>query len=526
MICKNCNRELNDGAKFCKYCGAQVSNEEPSRDVPEWEMGGIYQNAGYSNSGYYPENNGAQYPYVENTNSNNSSAVNPSEQPAVQIPAAKSNDNQKKMIIIAVCALIAAVIVIVSAIFISNKLSTKEITDAINAKNAFSLNSAYSEAEGTSKQSKYDKIIGETIKDMKDDLNSHNFEGELLPDAQKTVESYLQSRWGTLIVSDGSDNMWISVSAENEQAWNELMDLIESKVNYCTALYARDYENDLKKAIEYFSKIIEKDSKFEESKNDISDCVDSYINETLKKVDEYISGGDINAGITLLESVKEYLDECGIDSQQVTQKIDEILKNYAASYAEKAEKSLKDKDVNAAIGQIEVAMELQPDNAEYRAKHEEYQNYLPFYLYIEDNVLNAVDHDYLTDWKYYDSHNTANDNTEFTHVIKVGFHNGDLKNINSTTYNLAGKYDTVTGKIFVPQTYKSVTMSAYFEAYGDGKLLYTSQKVGAGVLPQDISFKVSGVQKLEIKFWGETESTLWGTEFDIANLTAQKDFPQ
>lgn len=76
-----------------------------------------------------------------------------------------------------------------------------------------------------------------------------------------------------------------------------------------------------------------------------------------------------------------------MDSTEIQQKIDETLVTYADSYAQKAEASFKERDVNGAIGNIEVAMQLQPDNADYKTKYDTYQQYLPFYLYDEDNVL-------------------------------------------------------------------------------------------------------------------------------------------
>lgn len=67
-------------------------------------------------------------------------------------------------------------------------------------------------------------------------------------------------------------------------------------------------------------------------------------------------------------------------------------------------------------------------------------------------------------------------------------------------YNLEGKYDTVTGTIFLENRTKNSDKISYFEAYGDGKLIYTSPKMTAGVLPQEISFDISGIQKLTLSF--------------------------
>lgn len=76
------------------------------------------------------------------------------------------------------------------------------------------------------------------------------------------------------------------------------------------------------------------------------------------------------------------------------------------------------------------------------------------------------------------------------------------------------------------------TGNAYFEVYGDGKLIYTSPKISAESLPIDIEFSVSGVQKLEIKFIG-SGSSVWGVDAQwygdyaaLSNLTARKNIPQ
>ena len=160
---------------------------------------------------------------------------------------------------------------------------------------------------------------------------------------------------------------------------------------------------------------------------------------------------------------------------------------------------------------------------DYKTKYDTYQQYLPFYLYDEDNVLAVEDID--ANWIHFDTHSISNDNKEMLHVIALGHNSYETTNIYNIQYNLGGKYDTVTGTIFIADTYKSTIQTSYFEAYGDGKLLYTSPKMEKGMLPQDIWFHVTDIQNLEIKFYTRTDSTLWSSEIGVSNLTAQKDFP-
>lgn len=434
-----------------------------------------------------------------------------------------------KKAIIAIVASVAALALIIGGVLIGSSMSTKEMQKAIENKSAAEINAAYGEARGTSKQAKYDKLIGELLGEIKNDINAHDYSNEASANGGQAVYDYLESRWKELVVSD-YDTIEGSVSSTNQPQWDEIMSLVESKEAYCQGIYSYKTEKDYKKAIEYFSGTSEDDSSFEESKNMTGECVDAYINETLKKVDEFVANGDVSGGISLLEAAKKYLDECGINSEQISAKIDEVLKNYADSYAKKAEEALKNKDANAAIGNIEVAMKLQPDNAEYRSRYDEYQQYLPFELYKESNILNTENSKDFHGLVELNKKMTSNDNREMPHCIRW-YNNGlDFSASYDVIYNLQGKYDVVKGTEFMSDENKSTPFKGSFKAYGDGKLLYTSPVFTAGVLPQDISFNVAGVQKLKISFIGQGEDGLYslsGTpHFGVSNLVAQKNFPE
>lgn len=492
MKCNNCGSEIRENAKFCTTCGAPITEAE-----------------NFVNDSLNDKD-------INNADNKQNDILNPTK---------VHTFNKKKLTVsvIAVCVFIA-IIAVLSAV-ISNVTATNKLSNALNSGNAYEVNAIYSEAyDSNSKIEKYDKRIADFLDEVEEDLNSQNFDEDALVSGGEAVTNYVKGQYGSLILSDDSPNISQSISISNQELWDEILMLIESKAEYCRGVYSYKTDNDYRQAIIKFSLVNENDSLYENSKTMLGECVDAYINSILQQVDEYIQKDDMGSGIDLLETAKSWLDENGVNSDEIQTKINEVLLSYAEKYAANAENAFKEQDVNAAIGNIEIAMELQPDNADYKAKYDTYQQYLPFYLYDEDNVIAIEDID--ADWDHFNSDNIANDNSEMLHTIEIGHNSANSANIYNIQYNLKGKYDTVTGIMFIPQTYKSTVQSSYFEAYGDGKLLYTSPKMEKGILPQDISFNVSGVQKLEIKFYTKTESTLWGCEVGISNLTAQKAFPE
>lgn len=200
----------------------------------------------------------------------------------------------------------------------------------------------------------------------------------------------------------------------------------------------------------------------------------------------------------------------------------------AEEYIQKAEEAFKKGDVNAAIGNAEAAADIYPDGG-YESKVEEYKLYLPFALYKEENVLKREDGTGYGLVNFTDGEK-SNDDREFNNIIRVSVADEQetFADIKKFTYNLAGKYDRVTGTIFLLQKYKNYSFSGYFEAYGDGKLLYTSPKITSGVLPQEVNFDVTGVRTLEIIYYGKYDELdlTYHPQYGIANFEAKKNIPQ
>lgn len=500
MICKNCGCEINDNVKFCTNCGAKIEPEENYFGSDTTESSEVNDS---NDVEIIPSGNGA---YDESLISDNGLQY------------------KKKLFIIPIVVAVLAIIIAAIALII-NFTSARPMREALAANNGDLVNSVYSEAYGNeTKIRKYDELIGDKIDEVSSSVNSYSFDEPATQNGDDAVTDYLQSEYGTLIYNPNGQSIESCISSANSGDWDALKNLLDSKGYYCSGVYEYKTEGDYESAIADFSNVIADDSGYDNALTMIGECVDGYIDSTLAAVDESISNGDISGGIELLNSAKSYLDSCGVDSTEIQQKIDETLVTYADSYAQKAEASFKEHDVNGAIGNMEVAMELQPDNADYKTKYDTYQQYLPFYLYDEDNVLAVEDID--ANWDHFDTHSISNDNSEMLHVISLGHNSYETTNIYNIQYNLGGKYDTISGTIFIADTYKSTIQTSYFEAYGDGKLLYTSPKMEKGTLPQDISFNVTDIQNLELKFYTRTDSTLWSSEICVSNLTAQKDFPE
>lgn len=430
---------------------------------------------------------------------------------------------KKSVIIIAVILLIA---IIAGGFFLFNATATNELEEALSSKNADLVNSIYSEASGNEKLLiKYDKVISETIEDIRNDINNHDFKDEAVTEGGEAVENYCINNWGTLILSDEND-LWESISSENWNAWEELLDLIDSKGHYCDGIYYftnGDYEY----SIFHFSSVIDSDSVSADAQKMIQESVDSYFNSILQTVEECIANGDFSGGLALLENVKQYLDECGLNSDAISNKIDETLAEYAASYVAKAEEAFNEHDVNAAIANIEVAIELQPDNGEYKTKYNTYQQYIPFELYISDNCYSVDGTGEFWGTLAFDINRESNNDMDMPHSMKWYNNSSDSTATISANYDLGGKYDTVKGIFFLPKNERDTSFKGWFKVYGDGKLLYESDKMTGGVLPKEFSINVTGVQKLKISFYGEGSGGFlsYGSDFCISNLIAQKNFP-
>lgn len=480
MFCRKCGAQLDDNQAFCPNCGASKDASKGSQVVNDVKDQII-----------------------------NSKVVEQVKEKATE------NGKIKKPVLIA--AVISVVAIIVAICLISGYASANAMRKALKANDYYQIQYEYQMAySNSSKLKKYDSMIGNKIDDLSKDLEKYDF----ISASQTTdmaVDNWLSS-YGSLFGYDeygsGGYNFANCVSLSNQTKWDEFLDKVISKRNLCYGVYS-NAQKDYSAAISSLSQVDEEDSDFEEAENLITECVDSYINAILGEVDSYIAINEIDSALDLLEQSQAYLDSTGIKSTEIQNKIDETLKKYADTYAARAEENFKANEPSAAVGNIQIALELVPNSADYQALKSKYESYVPYELYNEDNVIKSdgdIDF-YVTE--------TANNNEEMRNVVSADLYWSDGA---SCTYNLNGKYDTLTGKIFLSKVRMNQTGTSYFIIYGDGKELYTSPKIVSGFLPKDMSVNVSGVQILEIKFLHTSESD--DAYVYLSNLTAQKSMKE
>lgn len=463
MICRNCGTNISDNLTHCPVCGFTVA--KASQPVTHKAIKTAPAASAVTS-------------FVQN-NSNNKSKSGKKTPP-------------KKVIIACAAGTIALALIIFSIVFLAGK-DTREFKKALKNGDEHTVESLYTRAVSYSsmakKKLKYDTCINDFLKEHYGGVKELTFEDGATASAMTMDLKSYQDKNGYDVIECIEDLSDISSSAENYI--DQIEDMYSSKNSYITAVdYAtkgeKDSENYLN-AVRALSKMSSDDAMYEKGQELIKTETGNYISAVTTQADTYIANGDFSAATNLLKKAQQNLP----NNKTVTNKINEVIAAAADKYVAKAEESFKAGDVNAAIGNIQAAIGINPNNDTYQSKLENYQLYIPFDLCDKDNVLSSS----RRFW-FYDQI-TAINRTEYNDCIEFLSNSDDA----TISYLLEGKYDTVKGIWFSSKenTDNNRTGSSRFEAYGDGKLLYTSNEIGAESLPSDFSFSVSGIQKLEIK---------------------------
>ena len=497
MNCENCGMKIFDGEKFCRYCGTPVNNEQQQQ---------------------------------------------------------KSKKPVNKKMLIPVVTAVAVVLagIIALSIYLSSTKVEREMGKALDSGDYDSVVQTFFELDEDGKRYEAKEAIREFIKEATDTLNNEfSFSVDGITDANEIEDELIDAfaifctnRWGNLFFDYNNDYggfYYFGVLNDVDELYG-FYEMCKSKYYYYAGQYymnsatMENYDN-YYDAVEEFLSVLKNDTNYSDAQEKATDALNKFVDAFITLADGYIAEGDFSSAMELLEEASNYIDEELTEygytySETISTKIEETRKSYAAQYAAKAEEAFKNGDVNAAIGNIEAAIAIYP-NGEYETKLSEYQLYLPYALYTEANCLNIEEKGDIWGPLCFDRNNQSNDNREMSHVIEwykdeAYYHDSDSSASIIANYNLAGKFDTVSGVIFLPRNSRDTSFTGYFEAYGDGKLIYTSPKITAGVLPQDINFSVTGVQRLQIAFHGQGTGRSWpsGLRFGVSNLVAQKNIPQ
>lgn len=488
MYCDKCGYKVSEGERFCGGCGSLlILHDDPSKKV---------------------------------------------ETPTPKKDRKKSNKSIALIVAIAWVLIIGLVV----GVLLSSSAPEREMKKALSEKDYYIVTSTYDNLIVEGERIAAEKVIVDYINDVITDFNSNfsmTVDAEDVNDFADAIAyeiiNYFYNNYGDLFCnSDGFSGFvtdeYMRENPQIDEALCYLEDIMSSKASYYGGLFSLE-DAEFMNAIEYFAEVIDEDTFYESAVQKSEEACDSLINDLMSTADEYMMKGDYSAAIQLLENAKTHLDDT-IANDTISEKLNSVLVKYADEYAQKAATAFKNGDVSTAIGNMEAAIEIYP-TAEYESKLQEYKLYLPLALYDLGNMLSRS-----SDYRIQSEDEiTAVNKKIYSNCLEFRYYDGGETSI--AKYLLEGKYDTVSGVYFSPEYNASMnrTGSVYFEAYGDGKLLYTSPTITAESLPSDFEFSVSGIQKLEIKFIGKG-SSVWGVDAmnygdyaAISNFIAYKNIP-
>lgn len=382
------------------------------------------------------------------------------------------------------------------------------------------------------------------------------------------INNYILGSTGDIILPEKYSAITTIAQYNNElnTIVSDYYELYMSKINYIKGVELLDNQ-DIKFAESVFSKVIESDSWYDEAQNKMTqiqniqfkekaEIIEKYINnknfksalreidklrnenptdEINKKLDEY----ETKICELVIEKVEEYLENGRLEaakeyiksindsiSSKSKSGFDEALKKKATDYIAKAEEAFKSGERQGAYDMAIIAQALNSDDDEINKKVSYFEEYLPYNLYIEKNAVSykgTAVHS-LSGGIWFDYEATSNTSKKYSHCIHFEGKNNEYMKI---TYNLEGKYNTLSGTYFLGEFNKNWNRkSDYFVIYGDGKKLFTSDNITSGTKPKDINVDVTNINTLVVQFNSGTGPEGTAGWYNIANFVATKNLPE
>lgn len=480
--------------------------------------------------------------------------------------------------VIALAVLIGTVVIPNQAVAkMRNAFESKSSSEVINVFEDYCGTDSvvYDELSPAGKKA-YDEFILQ-VNMAREDLNAKSFDEDKLNEAEPNVLilDYSFEKYGDIFLTQKNEPLMI-IADYNDELNATVMafyDLVVSRYSYLCGVKCIKTGGSLSIAVDYFMKVIEEDRMYENAQRKLTETQENLLQETLANIDKYINQGNFDKAFAEIEQVrngvitdeikaklddyevniyeaqltridefinkgdiegaKEYIDSLGDNlSVESIKRLNQALKNKANEYIAKADSALKTGEREGAYNMAKAALDLCPDDEDIKSKVEYFKQYLPYELYLEKNVLKKND-----DFQefphscsiYYNFGNRSNDNRGMKNCIEVCYTISSGKML-ELTYNAGRQFDVLSGTEFIPSSAKNVKQVGYFEIYGDGKKIYTSRKLKSGVLPKDFSVNISGIDVIEVKFYGDTDVRFYGTNdlprYDISNLVATKNLPK
>jgi hypothetical protein len=108
-------------------------------------------------------------------------------------------------------------------------------------------------------------------------------------------------------------------------------------------------------------------------------------------------------------------------------------------------------------------------------------------------MLHEMDYLMRDDYIYYSEQVKDNYGNMHYHALSGPYSNP------WSEYVLDGKYSRITGTFLLAYDYRSTTEGGFIRIYGDGVLLYTSQRVSAGMEPEVFDVPLDGVKRMRVE---------------------------
>ena len=284
------------------------------------------------------------------------------------------------------------------------------------------------------------------------------------------------------------------------EAENELNILRESNDNFEQA--AQKYaQGDYQEAGELYRMVIEAAPNYEEAQEKAEDCTLKWKEAVLSEAQTCQEAGDYGECMQLLEGLAAEMPE----DEQITGQIDAVTKVYEEEVTAQVNELITAKDYETGRALLSEAMMIFPENENLKALSEKVEGYFPVYLQdislfdsnlpgtrnIESSPKDMYQNQYTMGILYYDtSYQDGSDN----------FNTKERKE----TYLLNREYKHFTGMIASSEKWGKSQYTAVFTIYGDGVPLFSTE-IGKDSKPVAIDLDVTGIEKLDIAFFGGYE---------------------
>ena len=257
----------------------------------------------------------------------------------------------------------------------------------------------------------------------------------------------------------------------------------------------------------------------------IADAENKYKEKIEKEAKTFEDEKNWASAIKKYKELQEYFDNNSYEVEIVNDQNNCVNQAVAES-----EEKLKEGDYSRANTILTTADSIVPNNKDISEQLNRVKEYTPVRFTDltpfceEDDCYSVI----LDDWTAQDTDNMGDGGNTGIKIRSMG----SFGKWGSITYNIDGKYDTLTGIFAIHEDFKDNTDTernwgqvAVFD--DNDKMIYCSEAVLGGVKPKEVNVDISGIQQLKVAFYiGSPSSLGWGDSavYGFINPTLHKDY--